>query len=109
MLRRKFKNLSFLVSFMMACSMLPKPNITYAITNDTAIYTNDFESSLLPDEVGGVITKQNVSIKDLDGNKFMSFNAKFDGTDNWDNNKHEFSFFTESNNHIEPHTKVKFN
>ncbi len=109
MLRRKFKNLSFLVAFMIACTMAPKPNITYAITNDNAIYINDFESSLLPDEVDGVITKDNVSIRDLNGNKFMSFNVKFDGTDNWDNNKHEFSFFTESNNHIEADTKVKFN
>ena len=109
MLRRKFKNLSFLVSFMMACTMVPKPNITYAITNDKAIYTNNFEGSVLPNEVGGVITKDKVNIKDVDGNKFMSFNVKFDGTDNWDNNKHEFAFFIESNNRIEADTKVKFN
>lgn len=109
MLKRKFKNLSFLVSFMMACTMMPKANIVSALTNDNTIYTNDFESSLLPDEVSGVITKQDVSIKDIDGNKFMLFRAKFDGTENWDNNKYEFAFYTESDNQIEADTKIKFN
>lgn len=109
MLRRKLKNLSFLVSFMMACTMLPKPNITYAITNENAIYSNDFEKSILPDEVSGVIGKTDVSIKEVSGNKFMSFNSKFDGTDNWDNNKHEFAFYTESDKAVSADTKVKFN
>ena len=37
MLKRKFKNLSFLVSFMMACTMMPKANIVSALTNDNTI------------------------------------------------------------------------
>lgn len=108
MLRRKFKDLSFFLSFVMATSFIPTNMIVHAATIETPIYSNNFEDSILPDEVGGVIKKEEVSIKDLDGNKYMMFNSKFDGSDNWDSNKHEFGFYTKSDKNIKADTKVKF-
>ena len=60
------------------------------------IYTNDFSNDEKPNEVGGVITNEDVSIED----EMLKVETKFDNSWDWDNNKHELTFFTESDENM---------
>ena len=68
------------------------------------IYTNDFSNDRTPNEVGGVIINENVSIED----EMMKFETKFDGTWEWDSNKHEFNFFTDLEESIPAGSSIEF-
>lgn len=101
------------ISLLLACSMvfgfMPQANLQVkAATDDNVIFSNDFESSKLPDEVGGIITSSDVSIASVgDDNKALKISSKFDGTDDWDNNKHSIAFNT-SNKDLAVGTKVEY-
>lgn len=76
--------------------------ISSEVKEDTAnsIFSNDFQSGKLPDEVGGQITASDVSVDNLGSNKLMKFNSKFDGSTDWEKNKHEFAFYTNSSSQL---------
>ena len=76
-------------------------------TTSAAVYYNDFESGKLPDQLGGVITKDDVSIAEIDGNKVLKINSKFDCGTEW-NDKQELSFFTDSSNEIPSSSIIQF-
>ena len=64
----------------------------YEVQSETEkiIYTNDFSNGGEPNEVGGVITKDNVSSED----EMLKVETNFDTSWEWESNKHEFNFFT---------------
>lgn len=80
-------------------------NLSEKEADDNVIYSNDFEDGSLPDELGGVTTSASVKI---DENKVIEINSKFDGTDNWDSNKHELAFFTDSSDEIPSGSIIQF-
>ena len=68
------------------------------------IYTNDFSNDEKPNEVGGVITNEDVSIED----EMLKVETKFDNSWDWDNNKHELTFFTESDENMKNGDLISF-
>lgn len=78
----------------------------YDIQSETGkiIYTNDFSNSEEPNEVGGVITKENVSIE----GEMLRVETNFDNSWDWDNNKHELNFFTESTENMDNGALINF-
>ncbi|SFU45553.1 Carbohydrate binding module 27 [Clostridium sp. DSM 8431] len=100
------------IALLLACSMVlgftPQASIgAKAATNDNVVFLNDFEASKLPDEVSGVLKSSDVAIKSLGDNKALKIASKFDGTDDWDNNKHEIAFTT-SNQDLVKGSKVEY-
>ena len=83
-------------------------NISEVYSNVTsdAIYENDFEDGELPDEIGGQVTT--TSAVSIDENNAMMFTSNFDGTDDWDANKHEFSFNADSSETIPKGSTIQF-
>ena len=74
-------------------------------TEENEYYANNFEvENDMPAEVNGVITLDDVSIE----NEMMKFNTKFDGTWGWDENKHEFNFYTYAEDNIPAGSLVEF-
>ena len=96
------------VAIALATGLIVAPMVIDAKNTKSILYQNDFETNALPDEVNGKIGKDNVSIKDVAGNHVLSFLSAFDGTDNWDSNKHEFAFYSQSVDTIKEGTKVTF-
>ncbi|MGN0145414.1 MAG: glycosyl hydrolase [Clostridium sp.] len=78
-------------------------------TDVQVLFKNDFEKNKEANEVSGAITKDDVSIADIDeSNKALKISTKFDGTDNWNANKHELSFYVENNDEILEGSSIKF-
>ncbi|EKQ56491.1 MULTISPECIES: glycosyl hydrolase [unclassified Clostridium] len=88
-------------------------NTTTELNNSTtsaAVYYNDFENGQTPDQVSGKITSTNdVSIDTIGASHVMKFSSQFDGTDNWDNNKYEFDFYTSSSDTIPAGSTIQYN
>lgn len=105
----KRKHIALLLACSMAFGFMPQAGVmTKAATNENVIFLNDFESKKLPDEVGGILDSSDVSIELLeDNNKALKIESKFDGTDDWDNNKHEIAFAT-SNMDLVKGTTVEY-
>lgn len=78
-------------------------NLLTSEENENVIYSNDFENRVEPSE-----TTENTEIVNISENKAMKFTTHFDGTDNWDNNKHEFTFYTSSNQEISENSIIQF-
>ncbi|WP_297419938.1 glycosyl hydrolase [Clostridium sp.] len=79
-------------------------------TTSAAVYYNDFENGQTPDQVSGKITStSDVSIDTIGANHAMKFSSQFDGTDNWDNNKYEFDFYTSSSDTIPAGSTIQYN
>lgn len=78
----------------------------YAAATNNAIYENNFEDGQLSDEIGGQVTT--TSAVSIDENNTMMFTSHFDGTDNWDTNKHEFSFNADSSETITKGSTIQF-
>ena len=68
------------------------------------IYTNDFSNDGTPNEVGGVITNENVSIED----EMLKIETNFDSSWDWDSNKHELNFLIESAENMENGALISF-
>ena len=101
------------VSLIMASSMLlslaPNLQAKAAVAESNISYSNDFEKSVLPDDISGVLTSKDVSIASLgENNKALKFTSKFDGTDDWDNNKHEFAYDVKSDEVITKKAKLEY-
>ena len=79
---------------------------TYGIQteSESVIYINDFSSESIPDQVGGIITQDSVLIE----NEMLKVETSFDTTWDWEKNKHELNFFTESDEVIEAGSVVDF-
>ena len=78
-------------------------------TDAQTIFKNDFEKNKGVNEVSGAITKDDVSISSTDeSNKALKISTKFDGTDNWNANKHELSFDVENDDEISEGASIKF-
>lgn len=104
----KRKHISLLLACTLAFNFVPQVStIANAATDDKVIFSNDFESSNLPDEVGGILTSKDVSIASVGGSKALKISSKFDGSDDWDNNKHEIAFNTSSEDLAEG-TKIEY-
>lgn len=104
----KRKHISLLLACTLAFNFVPQVStIAKAATDEKVIFSNDFESSNLPDEVGGILTSQDVSIASVGGSKTLKISSKFDGSDDWDNNKHEIAFNTSSEDLAEG-TKIEY-
>ena len=104
----KRKHISLLLACTLAFNFVPQVStIANAATDDKVIFSNDFESSSLPDEVGGILTSEDVSIASVGGSKALKISSKFDGSDDWDNNKHEIAFNTSSEDLAEG-TKIEY-
>lgn len=74
--------------------------------SNNAIYENDFESNQLADEIDKVTTTSAVSISD--GNSAMMFESHFDGTGDWSNNMHGFSFNVDYNENLPSGSTIQF-
>ncbi|WP_143315260.1 carbohydrate binding domain-containing protein [Clostridium sp. HBUAS56017] len=101
------------MSLFMACTMIvslvPNSLSVSAATDDKLIYENNFEKGKGPDEVAGVITKEDVSVVSLvKGNNALKFKSKFDGSDNWETNKHELAFYKEYSKKISKDSTLQF-
>ena len=101
------------VSLIMASSMLlslaSNLQAKAAVAGSNISYSNDFEKSVLPDDISGVLTSKDVSIDSLgENNKALKFTSKFDGTDDWDNNKHEFAFNYSSLKDLTKGAKIEY-
>ena len=104
----KRKHISLLLACTLAFNFVPQVStIAKAATDEKVIFSNDFESSNLPDEVGGILTSEDVSIASVGGSKALKISSKFDGSDDWDNNKHEIAFNTSSEDLAEG-TKIEY-
>ena len=105
-------NKKFVAVFMalaMGISFLPSGYLVNADTEEKIIYSNDFENEKLPDEVGGVITADDVSIDYIDkSNKMLKFTSKFDGGTDWDSNKHEFGFYVDYSEGVSANSQIQF-
>jgi Carbohydrate binding module 27. len=76
-----------------------------AVPNNS-IYENDFENNQLPDEMNNVTTTSAVSI--AENNSAMMFQSHFDGTGDWSNNMHGFSFNANYSESIPRGSTIKF-
>ncbi|MBE6047861.1 MAG: mannanase [Clostridium sp.] len=104
----KRKHISLILACSMALNFMPQVStLANATTDKTVVFSNDFESSNLPDEIGGILTSKDVSIEKAGGSKALKISSKFDGTDDWDNNKHEIAFNTESTD-LPEGTKIEY-
>ena len=104
----KRKHISLLLACALAFNFVPQVNtIAKAADNEEVIFSNDFESSNLPDEVLGILTSKDVSIAKVGGSKALRISSKFDGSDDWDNNKHEIAFNTSSED-LKEGTKIEY-
>ena len=77
-------------------------------TNENVIYSNDFSDDAIPNEVHGVISQDDVSIEKIGEDKALKIKSKFDGTDNWDSNKHELIFYADSSDEIPSGSIIQF-
>lgn len=77
-------------------------------SKETTVYSKDFEDGIVPDEVGGVITQDEVSIAEIGDGKALKISSKFDGTEVWDDNKHELVFYTDSSDEIPSGSIIQF-
>ena len=72
-------------------------------TEDKEHYLNQFDSDdSMPKEVNGAISLDDVSIE----NEMLSIESKFDGSDDWDKNKHELNFYYDYSEKIGAGSKV---
>ena len=80
--------------------------------NETTIYDNQFNTdSYKPNEVKikNEDSTNSVSIEELgDDEKALKINSSFDGTTDWDSNKHEFVFYTDSDEEIPSGSIIQF-
>ncbi|MDS0524591.1 CIA30 family protein [Clostridium sp. SHJSY1] len=107
-LKQKGK-MSIFMACTMALSLVPNSIIASASTDENIIYENDFENGKVPDEVSGVITKDDVSVVSINnGNSALKFKSKFDGTDRWESNKHELAFYKDYKNKISKGATLQF-
>ncbi|MDU4884161.1 CIA30 family protein [uncultured Clostridium sp.] len=101
-----------LIALVMSCTILctQTTSTIFAQINDNRsvveCYFNDFSKGniQLPNEVDGVIKKEDVFIQD----EMLAFKANFDGEDNWDNNKHDLNFYVDYGNKIKSGSKIIF-
>ena len=83
-----------LVALVMICavmfSQLPTTVFATSVVENT-VYSNSFEEEeKLPDEFGGALLEDDISLED----KMLKIETHFDGSWDWDKNKHELNFFT---------------
>ena len=76
--------------------------------DENVIYSNDFEDGSLPDELGGVLKNAKAESVEIAESKAIKINSKFDGTDNWDTNKHELAFYADSSDEIPTGSIIQF-
>ena len=79
---------------------------------ETTIYNNEFNTDLdKPNEVKikGEDGLDTVSIEELgDNEKALKIESSFDGTTDWDSNKHEFVFYADSDEEIPSDSIIQF-
>ncbi|MDB2153206.1 glycosyl hydrolase [Clostridium butyricum] len=84
---------------------------TQTSTGSSVFYVNDFENGGLPDEVNikGVDSLKSVSIGKLgESENALKVESSFDGTTDWDSNKHEFTFYTHNDEEIPADSMIQF-
>lgn len=74
--------------------------------SNNSIYENDFESGQLPNQTEKVTTTSAVSI--AVNNSAMMFQSHFNGTGDWSNNMHGFSFNANYNENIPSGSTIQF-
>ena len=97
-----------LVALVMTCtvifSQLPTTVFATSVVANT-VYSNDFgEETKLPDEFGGALLADDISLED----EMLKFQTHFDGSWDWDKNKHELNFFTNYEDNLNSGAVVKF-
>ncbi|MBE6051471.1 MAG: mannanase [Clostridium sp.] len=109
MKNKHMNRISLIMASSMLLSLAPNLQIKAVAAENKISYSNDFEKSVLPDEISGVLTSKDVSIVSLgSNNKALRFKSKFDGTDDWDNNKHELEFNYPSLKDLSKGAKVEY-
>ena len=97
-----------LVALVMTCtvmfSQLPTTVFATSIVENT-VYSNDFgEGGKLPDEFGEALLGDDISLE----NEMLKIETNFDGSWDWDKNKHELNFFTNYEDNLSSGAVVKF-